>query len=168
MKNIYVVFALILCTLLLTACTEPSEPVITIEATVAPLTDVQYAQVGATDDLPDPQQKHFSMFTFHFEMEHEDNIDSRAIEMYSFENLKATFQSIDDFDRYWTGSWSSQDNANENFATYDQHFVFYTKDLTKEAIQQALSNEMITVSWVDENEEKVTKEYTLAELVEFK
>ena len=87
--------------------------------------------------------------------------------MYNFKNLKQVLNEIDGNSRYWYGSWSSQDNESENFATYDQEFVFYAKGLSDDDIKQAFSNEKIIVSWTKHNNEQIKKEYNLSDLIKF-
>ncbi|MGY3190166.1 hypothetical protein [Lysinibacillus sp. TE18511] len=49
---------------------------------------------------------------------------------------KLTLDSIDEIDRYWYGSGSSQDNGSDNFTEYQQKFVFYAKGLSEEDIER--------------------------------
>lgn len=74
---------------------------------------------------------------------------------------------IDDITRYWNGGGYSQDNESEDFATYHYEFVFYTKGLNDGDIRKAFNNEKITVSWTNNKNEQVEKEYNISNLIEF-
>ena len=135
MKKRNFISAIVLCVVLLTACNDQA-PEIIIEATVSPVSAEEYKNVRATKDLNEPKQEDFKIFEFDFDMEHTNSVKERKIDMYKFENLKQALNEID-------GSWSSQDNESENFATYDQEFVFYAKGLSDDDIKQAFSNEKL-------------------------
>ena len=100
-------------------------------------------------------------------MEHTDSVKERKVEMFKFENLKQALNEIDGNSRYWYGSWHSQDSESENFVTYPQDFVFYAKGLSDNDIKKAFSNETITVSWTNDKNEKILKEYNISDLIEF-
>ena len=140
MKKWSFIYGILLCVVLLTACNDQA-PEIVIEATISPVSAEEYKNIGATKDLNEPKQEDFKIFEFNFDMEHTNSMKERKIDMYNFENLKQALNEIDGNSRYWYGSWSSQDNESENFATYDQEFVFYAKGLSDDDIKQAFSNE---------------------------
>ena len=166
MKKRNFISAIVLCVVLLTACNDQA-PEIVIEATISPVSAEEYKNIGATKDLNEPKQEDFKIFEFDFDMEHTNSVKERKIDMYKFENLKQALNEIDGNSRYWYGSWSSQDNESENFATYDQEFVFYAKGLSDDDIKQAFSNEKIIVSWTNHNNEQIKKEYNLSDLIKF-
>ena len=157
MKKWSFIYAILLCVVLLTACNDQA-PEIVIEATISPVSAEEYKNIGATKDLNEPKQEDFKIFEFDFDMEHTNSVKGRKIDMYNFENLKQALNEIDGNSRYWYGSWSSQDNESENFATYDQEFVFYAKGLSDDDIKQAFSNETITILWTNHNNEQIKKE----------
>ncbi|SDM91590.1 hypothetical protein SAMN05518871_102556 [Psychrobacillus sp. OK028] len=150
--------------LLLTACNN-EEPLIEIEVKISSISDDEYSNVGATKDLIEPKQEDFKVLEFTFNMKHTDAVTNRKVEM--FEDWKKTLDSIDGIDRYWYGSASSQDNASENFAEYQQEIVFYAKGLSEEDIKNAFSDAKLTVSWTDNNFEQDEKQYKIADLLEF-
>ena len=166
MKKRNFIFAILLCVVLLTACNNQA-PEIVIEATIPPVSAEEYKNIGATKDLNEPKQEDFKIFEFDFDMEHTNSVKERKIDMYKFENLKQALNEIDGNSRYWYGSWSSQDYEGENFATYDQEFVFYAKGLSDDDIKKAFSNEKIIVSWTNDNNEQIKKEYNLSDLIKF-
>ena len=150
--------------LLLTACNN-EEPLIEIEVEVSSISDDEYSNVGATKDLIEPKQEDFKVLEFTFNMKHTDAVTNRKIEM--FEDWTKTLNSIDEIDRNWYGSASSQDNASENFAEYQQEIVFYAKGLSEEDIKKAFSDAKIIVAWTDNDNEQKEKQYKIADLIEF-
>ena len=166
MKTCRFIYAILLCVVLLTACNNQASEII-IEATVSTVSEEEYGNIGATKDLNEPKQEDFKIFEFDFDMEHTNSVKERKIDMYNFENLKQALNEIDGNSRYWYGSWSSQDNESENFAKYDQEFVFYAKGLSDDDIKQTFSNEKIIVSWTNHNNEQIKKEYNLSDLIKF-
>ena len=166
MKKFSFIFAILICVGLLTACND-KEPKIEIEAMVSQVSEEEYKKIGATKDLREPKQEDFKFFEFNFDMEHTGSVKKRNIEMYKFENLQQALDEIDGNPRYWYGSWHTQDNESENFATYHQEFVFYAKGLSDNDIKKAFSNETITVSWTNHKNEKIKKEYHIADLIQF-
>ncbi|MCY9547868.1 hypothetical protein [Lysinibacillus xylanilyticus] len=166
MKKLSLIFAVLVCLVLLTACND-QVPLIEIEAKVSPVSDEEYRKIGATEDLIEPKQEDFKIFEFNFNMEHTDSVKERKIKMYKFENLPQVLNGIDDITRYWNGGGYSQDNESEDFATYHYEFVFYTKGLNDDDIRKAFNNEKITVSWINNKNEQVEKEYNISNLIEF-
>ncbi|MFJ7667616.1 hypothetical protein ACIQXI_10925 [Lysinibacillus sp. NPDC097195] len=166
MKKFSFIFDILICVILLTACND-KKPEIEIGATVSPVSEEEYKKISATKDLSEPKQEDFKFFEFNFNMEHTDSVKERNIEMYKFENLQQALNEIDGSSRFLYGSWHTQDNVSENFATYHQDFVFYTKGLSDDNIKKTFSNEKITVSWTNYKNEKIKKEYNLSELIEF-
>lgn len=166
MKKLSLILAILVCVVLFTACNDIA-PQIEIEAKVSPVSEEEYQKIGATKDLSEPKQEDFKFFEFNFNMEHTDSVKERNIEMYKFENLQQALNEIDGNSRYWYGSWHLQDNDSQNFATYDQHFVFYAKGLSDNDIKKAFSNETITVSWTNHKNVQMKKEYNLSDLIEF-
>lgn len=156
----------LLCVVFLTACSN-KEPQITMEVTVSPVSETEYKSIGATQDLIEPRQEDFKHFEFHFTMEHAGSIKERMIDMYAFDNVVHALNEIDGTSRYWYGGWSEQDNETENAATYYQEAIFYAKGLNEHDIKEAFSNEIITVSWVNEKNEKVQQEYKLSHFIQF-
>ncbi|MEI4770934.1 fructose-bisphosphate aldolase [Psychrobacillus sp. FJAT-51614] len=150
--------------LLLTACNN-EEPLIEIEVKFSSISDDEYSNVGATKDITEPMQEDFKVLEFTFNMKHTDAVTNRQIEI--FEDWRKTLNSIDEIDRYWYGSASSQDNASENFAEYQQEIVFYAKGLSEEDIKKAFSNSKITVAWNDNDNEQIEKQYKIGDLIEF-
>lgn len=150
--------------LLLTAC-NTEEPLIEIEVKVSSISDDEYNNVGATKDLIDPKQEDFKVLEYTFNMKHTDAVTNRQIEING--HWRNILNSIDEIDRYWYGNTSSQDNASENFAEYQQEIVFYAKGLSEEDIKKAFSDAKLTVSWTDNNNEKEEKQYKIADLIEF-
>ena len=112
MKKIHFIFASLLCVILLVACNEKA-PEIVIEATVSPVSEEEYKNIGATKDLSEPKQEDFKIFEFNFSLEHTGSVKDRTIEMYKFENLQQALNEIDGSARYWYGNWSEQDNEIE-------------------------------------------------------
>ena len=150
--------------LLLTACNN-EEPLIDIEVKVSSISGDEYSKVGATKDLIEPKQEDFKVLEYTFNIKHTDAVTNRQIE--SFEDWRKTLNSIDEIDRYWYGSASSQDNASENFAEYQYKLVYYAKGLSEEDIKKAFSDAKLTVSWTDNNNEQEEKQYKIADLIEF-
>lgn len=166
MKTSRFIYAILLCIVLLTACNDQALE-IAIEASISPVSAEEYKNIGATKDLNEPKQEDFKIFEFDFDMEHTNSVKERKVDMYNFKNVQQILDKIDGNSRYWYGSWSSQDNESENFATYNQDFVFYAKGLSDDAIKQAFSNEKIIVSWTNDHNEQITKEYNLSDLINF-
>ncbi|MFJ7182749.1 hypothetical protein [Lysinibacillus xylanilyticus] len=166
MKKLSLIFAVLVCLVILTACNDKA-PLIEIEAKVSPVSDEEYRKIGATGDLIEPKQEDFKIFEFNFNMEHTDSVKERKIEMYKFENLPQVLNGIDDITRFWNGGGYIQDNESEDFATYHYEFVFYTKGLNDDDIRKAFNNEKITVSWTNNKNEQVEKEYNISNLIEF-
>lgn len=169
MKKCRFIYAILLCIVLLTACNNQA-PEIVIEAKVSPVSKEQYKKLGAAGDtkhLSEPKQTDFQFFEFHFNMEHPNSLKERKVDMYNFEHVQQALNEIDDNSRYWYGRWGIQDNEGENFATYNQDFVFYAKGLSDDDIKQAFSNEKIIVSWTNDYNEQITKEYNLSDLINF-
>lgn len=165
MKKLGLIYAILVC-VVLTACNDKA-PQIEIEAKVSPVSEEEYKKIGATKDLEEPKQEDFKFFEFNFNMEHTDSVKERKVEMYKFENLQQALNEIDGNSRYWYGSWGINDNESENFATYHQDFVFYTRGLGDDDIRKAFRNEKITVLWTNDKNEQVVKEYNLSDLIEF-
>lgn len=166
MKKLSLIFAILVLILLLTACNN-KVPLIEIEAKISPISEKEYKKIGATKDLSELKQEDFKIFEFNFNMEHTDSVKERKVEMYKFENLPQVLNGIDGNSRYRYGGWNSQDNESENFATYHQDFVFYTKGLSDDDIKKVFSNEKITVSWTNYKNEQIKKEYNISDLIKF-
>ena len=166
MKKIRLTLAMFVCVILLTACNS-SDPLIRIEAKLSPVNDEQYRKIGATKDLIDPKPEAFKVYNFNFYMKHHDSLKDRKIEMYNFGDSMQAVNNIDSRSRYWNGGWSSQDNESQNFASYDHEFILYTKGLSEDEIRKAFSNEKISVSWTNNKNEQIKKEYNLSDLLKF-
>ncbi len=166
MKQLSLIFTILVLVLLLTACNNKA-PLIEIEAKISPISEKEYKKIDATRDSSELKQEDFKIFEFDFNMEHTDSVKERKVEMYKFDNLSQVLNGIDGNLRYWHGSWYSQDNESENFATYHQEFVFYTKGLSDNDIKKAFSDEKITVSWTNHKNEQIKKEYNISDLIEF-
>lgn len=164
MKKLSLIFVIFLF-LLLTACAN-EEPTIEIEINVSPVTDDEYSKVGATKDLKEPKQGDFKSLEYTLHMEHSDDVTIRQIE--SFDGWKEALNGIDDIDRYWYGSASSQDNTSQNFAEYYYQLVYYAKGLSEADIKKAFSDAKITVAWTDKENQQIEKQYNIAELIEFR
>ncbi|MEG0440409.1 hypothetical protein [Solibacillus cecembensis] len=163
MKKLSLIFASFIF-LLLTACNN-EDPTIEIEVKIAPVSDDEYSNVGATKDLNEPKQEDFKVLEYTLHMEHSDDVTIRQIE--SFDDWKNVLNGIDDIDRYWYGSASSLDNTSENFAEYSYQLVYYAKGLSQGDIKQAFNNSIITVAWTDDENQQIEKQYNIAELIEF-
>ena len=166
MRKISFIYVILICVALLTACND-KEPEIEFGVTVSPVSEEEYKNIGATKDLIEPKQEDFKLFDFNLNMEHTDLVKERNIKMYKFENMNQVLNNIDGNSRYWYGSWGIVDNESDNFATYNQEFVFYAKGLSNNDIKKAFSDEKITISWTNYKGEKTIKEYNLSDLIEF-
>lgn len=163
MKKISLLFTIFIF-LLLTACTN-KEPTIEIEVIVSSVSDDEFSEVGATKKLTEPKQEDFKTLEYTLRMEHSDDVTIRQIE--SFGDWKNVLNGIDDIERYWYGSASSQDNTSENFAEYYYQLVYYAKGLSEADIKKAFSNSKITVAWTDDENGQIEKQYNIADLIEF-
>lgn len=163
MKRYSLLFLVLLLLFLTTACN--NEPLIEVETIISTIGDEEYARVGGTKDLNDPQQEDFKVLKFKFFMENTNAVTDRQMEIDV--DWRNTLNSIDGVDRYWHGSGGEQDNPSENFAEYQQEVVYYAKGLSEEDIKKAFENSKVTVSWTD-NKELVEKQYIIADLMEFK
>ena len=153
MKKFSFLFSILICLALLTACND-KEPEIEFGVTVSPVSEEEYKNIGATKDLNEPKQADFKIFKFDFDMEHTNSVKARKIDMYNFKHMNQALNDIDGNSRYWYGSWGIRDNESDNFATYNQEFVFYAKGLSDNDIKKAYSNEKITISWTNYKDEK--------------
>lgn len=166
MKKITVICAMVICAILLTAC-NGKEPEIDIHANVSSISKEEYKKVGATEELSNPKQEDFKIFEFAFNMKHANSLEERSIEMDNFNNLRKVLDKADGTSRYWYGSGTENDNKGADTVIYKQEFVFYEKGLSEEEFKQAFSDEKIIVSWINEKNEEVRKEYTLSDLITF-
>lgn len=148
--------------LLLTACNN-EEPIIEIEVKISSIADDEYSKVGATQDLIDPKQEDFKVLEYTFNMKHTDAVEN--LQIGNFEDWRNTLNSIDEIDRYWYGGGSSSDN--ENFSEYQTKLVYYAKGLSEEDLNKAFSNSKTTVTWTDNENEQIKKQYNIADLIEF-
>lgn len=94
MKKLSLIFAVLVCLVLITACNDKAS-LVEIEAKVFPVSDEEYRKIGVTEDLIEPKQKDFKILKFKFNMEHTDSVKERKIEMYKFENLPQVLNGID-------------------------------------------------------------------------
>ena len=164
MKKTILWFTFLILFLLITACNN-KEPSIEVEVKVSPISKEEYSKVGATMDLIEPKQADFKVLEYTFNMKHSNAVTNRQIETTKY--FGKVLESIDDMDRYWSGGGSSQDNPSENFAVYNEKFIFYAKGLSDEDIKHAFRDIKLTVSWNDHQDEKKEIQYTIADLIEF-
>ena len=165
MKRLIAILSILLPFILIVmgACNQMPETTIKVDASISKLSENEYKRVG-TPNLDNPVPEDFKKFTFHFKMEHSDEITSREIDM---PDLKSFIDSIDE-KRYWYGNGDEQDDKNENFARYTKEFVFYSKGLSDEELKTAFDSAIISVSWDSKDGNAVTKEYLIGDLIEFK
>lgn len=164
MKKSILCLTFLILLLFLTACNN-KEPSIEVVVKVSPISKEEYSRVGATKDIIEPKQADFKVFEYTFNMKHSNAVTNRQIE--TTEYFGKTLNRIDDVDRYWSGSGSSQDNPSENFAVYKEKFVFYARGLSQEDMKNAFSDIKLTVSWNDHKDVKREKQYKIADLIEF-
>lgn len=119
-----------------------AQPKIKMEFNIAHLTDSDYKEVG-TSELTDPTKDDFRKVEFSLKISHSRRITYRNIVI---PDLKKIINSYD-IKRYWYGKSSSQDNANERFATYTDSFVFYSKGLTKQQMKDMFRSASAEISW---------------------
>ena len=147
-------FLLILLSSLLAACNS-SEPEIQVETIISDLTAEEFDGLGGTEEYGESTVKDYKKLTFDFSIKHDDEVE-RKIEM--FEEWRTLLNDYDDYERYWFGESSSQDNIDENFANYHYELVFYSKGLSEENIREIFKEARINVDWKSV-EEKAPREY---------
>nr|WP_106779424.1 hypothetical protein [Lysinibacillus timonensis] len=162
MQKVNLIFTVLFCVILLSACTEP-KPNLKIEVIISPISEDEYIKTGRSKGLISDYKR----FEFDFQMEHDDSIKERDIEIDNFNNLLQVFNEIDGISRLSYGSGFSQDNDSENFAMYYQEVVFYAKALSDDDLKKAFSDEKINVSWFNNKNEQFEKEYIISDLIEF-
>ncbi|BDH60366.1 hypothetical protein MTP04_04960 [Lysinibacillus sp. PLM2] len=159
MKKLGFIFVVFLIVGVLAFCND-SEPEIEIKATISPISEYEYNILNYKDGAIDD----YKMFKLDFHMKHDDSVKERQIYI---PDLMEIFNTIDDTARFDNGNGSSQDNQKVNYATYNRIAIFYSKGLSNNDIEEVFSDEEITVAWVNRKNEKVEKEYTIADFIEF-
>lgn len=156
------IFIFIGISILLVGC-NGSEPKFTIETVISDVSDEEYEYFGKSNTYEGTSKEDFRKLTFKFSMEHEGDI-KRSIEMY--EGWRDALNNYDEYDRYWFGSSSSQDNLTENFAEYHYELFFYSKGLSEENIKNIFANAHIRVEWVTDKNTH-SKDYLIKDTIKF-
>ncbi|CAM4480021.1 hypothetical protein [Paenibacillus tarimensis] len=131
---------LMICVLLL-ACGKKQELEVSIEASVLPLTDEQYEEVG-TSGLENPVKEDFRKVTVHVEA---NQIPEPGIEAPSMEEWKHYINAYDRTDRMLYGNFTNTP------ASHTSEFVIYSKGLSEEDIKKAFSTLTIKIPADSEN-----------------
>ena len=149
----------------LTACNVKKEedPIITIAFSASELSDEDYESVG-TAGLENPKKEEFKKIEFSLEVKQSNEITDRSIVV---PDIKKVVNSKDP-ERYWSGSFSRQDNPQENFARYDYSFVLYTKELDEQEIRDLFESEKVRISYTDKNDVYKEEAFTLSDILQFK
>lgn len=80
----------------------------------------------------------------------------------------ATFMnSIDSVERYATGGGWNQNNDSEDFAHVQYRFVFNMQGLTEQELKQAFLTYKLSVTWQNEQGERVKETISLGDYVQF-
>ncbi len=149
----------------LTACNEikVDDPSITIKCHATELSDDDYKSIG-TEGLENPKKEDFRNIEFTLDVKHSEDITDRNIVVPDIKQVVIA----KDPDRYRFGSYSQQDNPQENFAHYGYSFVLYTQGLDEQGIRDIFDSLDVRVAYTDKNDVYQEEVFMLSDILEFK
>lgn len=158
---------------LLGACSNESsalneeQPKVKVITKVSTLNNKEYREVG-TEQLKNPKKDDFRKVNIELTLSGVDKIEEEKVVMPSYKKFFNTIDK-DELVRYWFGEGYAKKDDEENKEVFNQEFVLYTKNLSKDDIRNALETNVIKTSWVNkDNKEKVQHEVTAADSISFK
>jgi len=135
------------------------EPTITINFHISKLMEDEFNKLERVNYEDSPIDD-FRILTYKVDMKHSHGITSRKIVVPDIEKV---INAIDETRVIHMTGWE-QDNAVENFVTYNYEFVYFSKGLSDEDVKKALSSKFITISWETMNGKGTTKKFNVGAL----
>lgn len=164
MKKLSLLFVALLC-LLLTGCTSDEVQLIPeIKTKVSAIGDEDYNTLSVINELKEAKRENFRTIEFTFLLEHADTVENRQIKMHVDWN-KAE-ERLNDGRGFWYGISSEQNIDSENSLEHKQEVIFYAKGLSEVTINEAISEAKLTVEWIDNNNERISEQYNVVDLIE--
>ena len=164
MKKLSLLFVALLC-LLLTGCTSDEVQLIPeIKTKVSAIGDEDYNTLSVINELKEAKRENFRTIEFTFLLEHADTVENRQIKMHVDWN-KAE-ERLNDGRGFWYGISSEQNIDSENPLEHKQEVIFYAKGLSEVTINEAISEAKLTVEWIDNNNERISEQYNVVDLIE--
>ena len=164
MKKLSLLFVALLC-LLLTGCTSDEVQLIPeIKTKVSAIVDDDYNTLSVINELKEAKRENFRTIEFTFLLEHADTVENRQIKMHVDWN-KAE-ERLNDGRGFWYGISSEQNIDSENSLEHKQEVIFYAKGLSEVTINEAISEAKLTVEWIDNNNERISEQYNVVDLIE--
>lgn len=151
MKKNYIKLFLVFITLLVLVSCEQKKanenPIISASFVISNLSDEDFSSIGTTQVTKSDFKKVF----FSLDMKHNDNITERSISIPVFKEI---VNSYDNIERYWFGNNTKIDNKSENYTYYETNFILYIGNLSDDEIASIFNSENISISYMENDENK--------------
>lgn len=122
------------------------------------LTEEEYNNMSVRDKK-DYIKDDFASFNFTLYITRLNKIKNREVHVPNFQNLINRY----DINRYWYGSWTKQDNENENFIFYKHHCIIFIRGLTNEQLKDIFKEAEVRFRWEKLNGKEYRKVYNIKE-----